>query len=136
MNTTAELWQAIEDADANTVRRILSANPESLEATDHWGFTPLMHAVSCTCRAVPVISAILEAGADINRQTEEGYSALHCTIDVDGVANANTAEVIGTLVAAGADLKARQHYGWTPLLMSVIEGTVAEVNALVAKAPN
>jgi ankyrin repeat protein len=132
MSTTTELWEAIEDADEAAVRRILGEHPELLEATDDWGFTPLMHAVMCASRSVPLIKAILEAGADINRQTAEGYSALHCAIDVNGEANLNSAEVIGLLVSAGADLKARQHYGWTPLLRAVVEGTATEVQALLA----
>lgn len=132
MSANDELWEAIEDADEAAVRRILGEHPELLEATDGWGFTPLMRAVSCASRSLPLIKAILETGADINRQTAEGYSALHCAIAVNGVANLNSAEVIGLLVSAGADLKARQHYGWTPLLRAVVEGTAAEVQALLA----
>ena len=132
MSTTAELWEAIEDADEAAVRRILGEHSELLEAPDGWGFTPLMHAVSCLSRSVPVITTILQAGAIVNRQTQEGYTALHCAIDVNGQANLNTAEVIALLVSAGADLNARQHYGWTPLLRAVVEGTAAEVKALLA----
>ncbi len=132
MSNPPELWDAIDDADEAKVRRILSAQPELLEATNEWGNTPLMHAVSRMNRAVPVIRAILEAGAKVNRPTPEGYTALHCAIDVDGEANLNAAEVIGLLISAGADLKARQHYGWTPLLRAVNEGTAAEVQALLA----
>ena len=91
-----------------------------------------MHAASCDCRTVPVIRAILEFGADVNRQTNEGYTALHCAIGVNGENNENSEEVIGVLVAAGADLNARQHYGWTPLLRAVVEGTAAQVKALLA----
>jgi ankyrin repeat protein len=131
MSSTDQLWDAIEDANEAAVRGILGAHPELLEATDGWGFTPLMHAVSCVSRSVPLIKAILEAGANVNRRTAEGYTALHCAIDVNGEANLNTAEVIGVLVSAGADLKARQHYGWTPLLRAVVEGTAAEVKALL-----
>jgi len=132
MSSTTQLWEAIEDADVAAVRRILGEHPELLEATNDWGFTPLMHAVSCISRSVLVIAAIIEAGANVNRQTQEGYTALHCAIDVNGEANFNTAEVIGVLVSAGADPKARQHYGWTPLLRAVVEGTAAEVKALLA----
>ena len=132
MSTTSKLWKAIDDADEATVRRILLDHPELLETPDAWGFTPLMRAVSCISRIVPVIRAILDAGANVNRQTDEGYTALHCAIDVNGEANLNTAEVIDLLVSAGADLKARQHYGWTPLLRAVVEGTAAEVKALLA----
>jgi ankyrin repeat protein len=132
MNRATELWEAIENADERAVRRILKEHPDLVEATDKWGFTPLMHAAACVGRSVAVISAILEAGANVNRQTDEGYTALHCAIDVNGEANLNTAEVIGVLVAAGADLKVRQHYGWTPLLRAVVEGTADEVKALLA----
>ncbi len=132
MSGTTELWEAIEDADADAVRRMLGEHPELLETADDWGLTPLMHAVSCMSRSVPVVTAILEAGANVNRKTQEGYTALHCAIDVNGEANLNTAEVIGVLVSAGADLNARQHYGWTPLLQAVVKGTAAEVKALLA----
>lgn len=132
MNTSAGLYEAIEDADAAKVRRILMDHPERLDVLDDGGFTPLMHAVSCVRRSVPVIRAILEAGANVNRQTDEGYTALHCAIYVNGEANLNAGEVIGLLVSAGADLKSRQHYGWTPLLRAVVEGTAAEVKALLA----
>jgi ankyrin repeat protein len=127
-----ELTQAIDDADAATVRRIVAAHPELLEQTDTYGFTPLMHAASCMGREVAVIRELLDAGATVNRQTDEGYTALHCAIDVNGEANLNSREVIELLVAAGADLNLRQHYGWTPLLRAVVEGTLAEVDALLA----
>jgi ankyrin repeat protein len=39
-------------------------------------------------------------------------------------------------VGAGADLALRQHYGWTPLLRAVVEGTPAEVEALLAAGAN
>src|SRR5262249_8787601 len=97
-----------------------------------YGATPLMRAASCHNRSVAVIKTILESGADVNRQTREGYTALHYAIDVDGEANLNSEEVIKTLVAAGADLKRRQHYGWTPLVKGIVEGTAAEVKALLA----
>src|SRR5947209_1255470 len=132
MNNVSELWEAIEDGDDRAVRRLLNEHPELVEATHKYGFTPLMRAASCCGRTVPVIKAILESGADVNRQTKEGYTALHCAIDVDGEANDNAEEVIGVLAAAGADLSVRQHYGWTPLLRAVVEGKGAEVKALLA----
>jgi ankyrin repeat protein len=132
MNSISELWEAIDEGDDQAVRRLLSERPELVEATNKYGSTPLMHSAMCMSRTVPVIMAILEAGADVNRQTSEGYTALHCAIDVNGEANENTEDVIGVLVAAGADLSLRQHYGWTPLLRAVVEGTAAEVKALLA----
>jgi ankyrin repeat protein len=127
-----ELMQAIDDADAPTVRRVVAADPAILERTDSYGFTPLMRAAGCMSREVAVIRELLDAGAAVNRQTDEGYTALHCAIDVNGEANLNSREVIALLVSAGADLTIRQHYGWTPLLRAAVEGTPAEMDALLA----
>ncbi|MFO0810920.1 MAG: ankyrin repeat domain-containing protein [Gemmataceae bacterium] len=132
MEAFDELMQAIDDADAAAVCRIVTAHPALLEQTDRYGFTPLMHAAGCHTREVAVIRELLDGGAAVNRQTAEGYTALHCAIDVNFQANLNSREVIALLVAAGADLRLRQHYGWTPLLRAVIEGTPAEVDALLA----
>lgn len=132
MEAFDDLMQAIDDADAPAVRRLVAADPALLERTDGYGFTPLMHAAGCMARDVAVIRELLDAGAAVNRQTAEGYTALHCAIDVNFDANLNTREVIALLTAAGADLTLRQHYGWTPLLRAVVEGTLAEVDALLA----
>ena len=127
----AELFQAIDRRDSSAVRQLLGERPELVEAKDKYGLTPLMHAASCMTRTVDVISAILEAGANVNRQSSEGYTALHCAIDVNGEANLNAAEVIATLISACANLKLRQHYGWTPLLCAVVTGGATEVKSLL-----
>src|SRR5438309_6518520 len=98
MSNINALWEAIDEGDDQVVRRLLSEYPELVEATDKYGSTPLMHAVGYFERTVPVIKAILASGADVNRRTKEGYTALHCAVDVDGEANENTEEVIGLLV--------------------------------------
>lgn len=128
----AELIEAIDAADTATVRRLVTADSSLLEQIDNYGFTPLMHAAGCMNREVAVIRELLDAGAAVNRQTDEGYTALHCAIDVNAEANLNSREVIALLVAAGADLTLRQHYGWTPLLGAIVEGTLTEVDALLA----
>lgn len=132
MPEIVELWSAIENSDAVAVREVLANRPDLVEAADEHGLTPLMRAVSHAERKVELIEAILEAGADVNRQTFEGYTALHCAIDVNGEANLNAEQVIDTLIKAGANLELRQHYGWTPLLRAVVEGTAIEVKSLLA----
>ena len=132
MPSIADIRNAIEESDALAIRKLLRDYPELVEATDEYGFTPLMRAASWMERKVDVIGAILDAGANVNRQTSEGYTALHCAIDVNGEANLNASDVIAKLVAAGADLKLRQHYGWTPLLCAVVTGGITEVKSLLA----
>lgn len=127
-----DLWMAICWNDVRAVRYTLDKRPELVEATDDLGLTPLMQAAGCCSRSAAMIRTILDAGADVNRQTADGTTALHCAIDVDGEANLNTHDVIAVIVAAGADLRMRQGYGWTPLLKAVATGTFAEVEALLA----
>ncbi len=132
MSRFDDLSQAIDRSDLAGVKRLLAEDPALAKSCDYFGITPLMRAVSSCDRELPIIQAILDAGADVNRQTSEGYTALHCAIDVDGDARSNAAEVLGLLVSEGANLNLRQHYGWTPLLDAVVEGGAAEVSALLA----
>lgn len=136
MEAFGRLLLAIEDCDAPSVRQLVAVQPSLLEQTDKYGCTALMHAVSCPSREVAVIRELLDAGAKVNWQTSEGYTALHCAIDVDFEANLNSREVITLLVNAGADLTLKQHYGWSPLLRAVIEGTPVEVDTLLSAGAN
>ncbi len=136
MNASVELLTSIGDGDIPSIRRIVAKAPGVLNVADNHGFTPLMKAVSSVDRDAAVIQELLEAGAEVNRQTEEGYTALHCAIDVDGEANENANEVIKLLVDSGADISLKQHWGWTPLLQAVIEGSPTEVHSLLTLGAN
>jgi hypothetical protein len=129
----ASLFDAIEQADAGAVRRLLAERPALLEQTQEHGLTPLMLAVRCLERSPQVVQALLEGGANVNARTPEGYTALHVMIDVNGPSG--TGEIPGQLarllVDAGAEIEARQHWGWTPLMRAAIEGTPDELKALV-----
>jgi ankyrin repeat protein len=136
MDNVEALYDAIFEGDADAVRRLLASDAGLVEAVNAWGSTPLMRAVSCPERSLDIINLLLDAGAQVNRQTHEGYAALHFAVDVDGDARLNTVAVLERLVAAGADLELRQHYGWTPLLRAIIEGTSLEVKTLLGAGAN
>ena len=55
------------------------------------------------------VQAELDAGADVNARTENGYTPLHWA------AGWGTAETVQLLIAAGADVNARTENGYTPL---------------------
>jgi len=132
MDGFERLFSAIDDCDVSTMRQLIEANPLLLNQVDSIGATALMHAVGGINRDIAIIQLLLDSGAAVNCQTREGYSALHCAIDVGFEANLICREVFALLVGAGADLTLRQHYGWTPLMRAVVEGTAAEVDAILS----
>jgi len=129
----APIFAAIEANDFDEVRSLLLADPDLLESTREDGLTPLMAAVFNAERTPEMIQLLIEAGADVNAATPEGYTALHIFIDVDGPSGSGElpGQIVRMLVAAGADLEAKQHWGWTPLMRAVVEGTDDELQALI-----
>jgi ankyrin repeat protein len=132
VNDVDELRAAIGQQDVCAVRRLVDDSPRLVEAIDRNGLTALMFAVLHEQRSVEVVSAIIDAGARINTQSSDGYTALHCSIDVTGPARLNAENVITKLVSAGADLEVRQKYGWTPLICAVVRNRPVEVRCLLA----
>ena len=95
--------------------------------------TPLMAAVASHARSVKVIQVILDAGADVNATTPDGYTALHFMVDVNGpTAFGRTPyDIAALLVRHGAQTEIRSHWGWTPLMRAAIEGTEDEFAAIL-----
>ena len=71
------------------------------------------------------VQAELDAGADVNARTENGYTPLHWA----AWKNAETTEA---LITAGVDVNARAEGGRTPLLSAAILGTAEGVQLLIA----
>ncbi len=129
---------ALDNGDAQTVKRLLRENPASLEEPDKYGRRPLMQAIAGMDRTLGCVRALLDAGADVNAATREGYTALHHAVDFMGKLDATTepGQFIRLLVAAGADVEAQQHWDWTPLMRAVLEGSVEETQALLDVGAN
>jgi ankyrin repeat protein len=133
-----EFEEAIEDNDIEAVKKLLDEKPQLLEETNTFGMTPLMRAVSAMERSVECIKVLIEAGADVNAKTYEGYTPLHCAVDINGPScrGEMPSQIMRLLVNAGAQLEEQQHWGWTPLMRAVLEGTSDEVRALLAVGAN
>ena len=59
---------------------------------------------------LPDVTALLEAGADLNARDENGWTPLHTA-----AAGSKIPGTVTALLEAGADLNAREENGWTPL---------------------
>ena len=95
---------------------------------------PLIWAMMTDERSVEMLDVLIQAGANVNFATPEGYTALHSVGDYSYRSD-TTAEddyaIAAYLVAQGGDLNARNHYDWTPLSRAIREGVAEEVEALL-----
>lgn len=127
----SDLFDAIWDGDVARVRALIGREPADVNARMD-DMTPLMQAVMLEDRSPECVECLLRAGADPHARTDEGYTAMHCAVDVDGEQSVETARrILGLLAEAGADLEAEQHWGWTPLMRAVLEGSLADVVPLI-----
>ncbi|MFH2203291.1 MAG: ankyrin repeat domain-containing protein [Elusimicrobiota bacterium] len=103
---TRDLYEAAAVGDAEDVRRLLRKNPALAKGSDivFTRKSPL-HVAS----EREVVTALLEAGADINAVDVMGLTPLH---------TAKRPEIVDILIAAGADVKAQGAVGATPLHMA------------------
>ncbi|WP_419192353.1 ankyrin repeat domain-containing protein [Engelhardtia mirabilis] len=126
------LQDAIDDGDVAALGRLLAADRALANRRDEGGLTPLMRVLMGIDRDPRMIEALLAAGADPNATTEDGETALHLIVDVegDGGFGDEPVQLARPLVDAGAELEARQAEGLTPLQFAVVHGTPDEVAAL------
>lgn len=114
-----ELFVAIRNGDVRAVKRA-----GGVDAPGPEGLTPLVYAVMTA--GVPVMRAVLDAGANVNAATADGITALHVA--------AYDLEKTRLLVSRGADVNATSKRGATPLLMAADRpGGLEIVRLLVEK---
>ena len=128
-----EFWHLIWESDPEVIAQLLRERPQIVHERDKNDFTPLMIAVGSMEREVECVDLLIRAGSDVNAKSSDGYTPLHCAVDVDGPTcrGKMPLQVIQLLVTAGAKLEVSQHWGWTPLMRAVMKGTSDEVRALL-----
>lgn len=100
----AEIRAALEDgADVNEERK---------------GKHPLQTAIAYSAK-VPVISILIDAGADVNARDKYGCTALH-----EALKKFDHFEIAKLLLAAGADVNAQDKEGRTPLIELIVNDQV------------
>lgn len=128
------LQDAIEEGDMDALKQALSLNPDLNQYVGKYGSFPLLWAMTAEDRTPAMLAALVDAGADVNFATSEGYTALHYVADYVyryDVTVEDDYAIASYLVRQGADLTARNHYGWTPLDRAIHEGVTEEVHALL-----
>ena len=104
-------YDAATMGDRETVKAMLTKEPQLVRAGDQYGFTAL-HGVAG--QDEPELAELLiESGAEVSAKNEDGMTPLHI---------AQYASIIEVLVRHGADVNARAQHGWTPLHVQAQEG--------------
>jgi ankyrin repeat protein len=82
-------------------------------------------------RDLPAVRRLLELGADVNAPAPDGYTYLHCALEIDEVER-----LVPMLLEAGADPSVRGICGRNALHHAAMLGVVAAIPALVAHGAN
>lgn len=75
-------------------------------------------------RQLKVLQMLIQAGANVNARTNEGWNAL------EAAANSGSIEAVNLLVRAGADINAKDHRGGTALSRAKQRGAIEIVQTL------
>ena len=119
-----EIHDAARDGDLQTVKRLLAADPELVNARDTRQMTALHHA----SRGIhPVVVIILVAhGADVTLEDVNGVTALH------SLAYRGAAELVALMIARGAEVDARFVGERAAIHLAVATGDATVVEVLLA----
>jgi len=118
-----DFYDAATYGKMNEVKRMLKDEPSMIHWRDEYGFTAL-HGAAGEDNA-KMIALLVENGADVNAQNDEGIAPLHLCAE---------AKIARALLACGADLELRSEEGRTPLLELATESERESVIKVLLQA--
>lgn len=108
---------------------LLRAHGADLDAAEGSGITLLMSMAADQDdrkRSQRVVAALIDQGADVDKRSLAGRSALLLAVKAD------KAKSVRRLLEAGAEVDARDRDGWTPLMLAARDGRTDLVEDLLA----
>ena len=115
----AEIFKSARSGLIDNVKRLLSLRKASAKDTTIFG-TTLLHSAS-RLGNMELVRLLIQEGADVNAQDEDGESALH-----GAMARSDNYDVARTLIENGAELSTRAIDGKTPL-HNIFNNTISHV---------
>ncbi|XP_020649796.3 protein fem-1 homolog A [Pogona vitticeps] len=125
LTNSTPLRAACFDGHLEIVRYLVGERGADLEVANRHGHTCLM--ISCYKGHAEIARYLLEHGADVNRRSVKGNTALH------DCAESGSLEILRLLLAARARME-KDGYGMTPLLAASVTGHTNIVEYLIEGA--
>lgn len=126
------LHKAVRKSNSDEVRNLLQTEGTAVNSRDSYGNTPL-HFVSDKT----IASLLIESGADLNLQNQDGDTALHTwhrpnfeQNDLDDIldtAPEKKLELISLLLESGASPNIQNNFGYNALHSSLVYGGIAGI---------
>ena len=126
------LHKAVRKSNSDEVRNLLQTEGTAVNSRDSYGNTPL-HFVSDKT----IASLLIESGADLNLQNQDGDTALHTwhrpnfeQNDLDDIldtAPEKKLELISPLLESGASPNIQNNFGYNALHSSLVYGGIAGI---------
>ena len=104
----AEIFTSVRAGSTENVKRLLSLQKASARDTTEFGIS-LLHSAS-NSRNLELVRLLIQEGADVNAQDEDGDSPLHSTM-----MRPDNYNVARTLIESSVDVSSRAVDGKTPL---------------------
>ncbi|KAL8994490.1 MAG: hypothetical protein Q9188_007049 [Gyalolechia gomerana] len=104
----AEIFTSVRSGSTENVKRLLGLQRASARDTTEFGIS-LLHSAS-NSRNLELVRLLIQEGADVNAQDEDGDSPLH-----SAMMRPDNYDVARTLIENGADVSSRAVDGKTPL---------------------
>ena len=118
-------FNAVESRNTGLALRLMELGADINVQDHYYGRTPLM--LSLDRPYGELMGVLIGAGADLNLQNREGYTALMSVLSYDGTGNKPD-----ILIEAGADIHIKSLTGETALMRAASIGRVDLVKALIA----
>ncbi len=118
-----DLFTAAREGDLQAVERLLSQDPTLVHQQGQNGSTPLH--LAALQEDAAVLTALIEAGAQVNAGNDYGYLPLHYAVMAGQDKN------VALLIEAGADIDATAAWGNTALHLAASRHRLAEAELLI-----
>ena len=115
----AEIFKSARAGSTGNVKRLLSLGKASAKDTTIFG-TTLLHSASKSAN-VELVRLLIQEGADVNAQDEDGESPLH-----SAMATSDNYDIARTLIENGADVSSKAVDGKTPF-HHIFNNTISHV---------